>query len=645
MGARGEVPVSKTLCSLFVERTEATPDRPALVARGPCGWTTLSWREYRQRVDGFAKALLSAGVARGDKVALIGANTPRWFVADMAIMTLGGVTVPIYATSSSDQIVYQLRHSEARVFLVDGRSFLERVEPVLREVRTVEPISLLEEHCGEENAPHRSLSSFLAGGEAVSGEELRDVRSAVEPQDPATLIYTSGTTGRPKAVIQTHRNHCAAARNVLDALQTRVPPIDRVSCCYLPLSHVAERVTNLYSPLLDGHCVHFIEDLERFADGLREIRPVAWAGVPRIWEKLHRSVMEYRNQLTGPKRRIFDWALIEGLAYQRRLYEGEPVSPARRVRHSLARRWVIDPLLAALGLDRVEITITGGAPTSSEVLDFFLALGLWLQDVYGQTEGNGTTSIARRDQIRFGSAGKPFPYVQVCIAEDGEILVKSAAVSPGYYKDPELTAETFVGGWLHSGDLGRIDADGFLWVTGRKKDILITSGGKNITPSRIEGELMATPFIEHAVVVGDGRSYLTALLTLDVEQARDLLRKAGIHGGEEGVANSTPRELSELILHPMLRERIHAHVERVNKALSRPEQIKSFQLLPAQFSTDGGELTPTLKVRRGAVLEKYSDIVEQLYAEPDAASTRPGFIASKGQACQRQSSDTRFTTT
>jgi len=342
---------------------------------------------------------------------------------------------------------------------------------------------------------------------------------------------------------------------------------------------------------------------DKFAQYLAEIRPTMWAGVPRVWEKLYEGVMAYRATLPEKRRKLVDWALKTGDAYNQRKYKKQGISPLLSVKYSLARALVIKKLLRALGLDRVKIVVTGGAPTHVETLDFFTSIGMWLQDVYGQTEGHGTTSFALKDDVRFGSAGKVYPLTKVMIADDGEILVKGDHVSPGYFKDPELTRETFRDGWLHSGDLGRFDEDGFLWVTGRKKDIIITSGGKNITPSKIEALLLTSALVEHAVVVGDGRKYLTSLLTLSEEAVNKF-------AAEKGLQNKT---FLEVISGPEVKIELEKHLETINAQLSRVEQIKKFKILDHTLSQESGELTPTLKVRRFFIHQKYAREIDEMY--------------------------------
>ena len=332
--------------------------------------------------------------------------------------------------------------------------------------------------------------------------------------------------------------------------------------------------------------------------------PLCGRGVPRVWEKLHEAVSGYIAAQPAHKQKLIKWALATGLEVNQLLYEEKPVPLPLKISHKAAKSLVLNKILKSLGMDRVETAVSGGAVLSREVLDFFVGLGVWLQDVYGQTEGHGTTSFATREAIRFGSAGKPYPLVQVRIAEDGEILVKGGNVSPGYYKDPKLTRETFKNGWLYSGDLGRIDEDGFLWVTGRKKDIIITSGGKNITPAKIESSLMSSPLVEHAVVLGEGRKYITALLTVSIESAAKRL----------SIPLEEAQDFSLIVSDPKIRREIDSHINEVNAQLSRVEQIKKYTILDQSFTPETGELTHLQKLKRNVVAEKFKEAVEKMYS-------------------------------
>ncbi len=593
--------MDKTVASLFKERVRKTPGAVAMRHKEGDVWKEITWQEFSDRVDDFARSLMALGIQPGDKVALIGTNSPDWFYADMAVMTMGAATVPVYATNSGDQIIYILNHSESRAFMMEDISYFQRIENRLNELPNLKNIIVLKGNAPQTAGIILSHDTFIEQGQRVPRQELIKIREAIKPDDVDTLLYTSGTTGQPKAVMLTHRNSVTAGENVY--LTTKLKNVHMTTCCYLPLSHIAERTVNLFSSLYTGHVINFMGGYDKFAQYLAEIRPTMWAGVPRVWEKLYEGVMAYRATLPEKRRKLVDWALKTGDAYNQRKYKKQGISPLLSVKYSLARALVIKKLLRALGLDRVKIVVTGGAPTHVETLDFFTSIGMWLQDVYGQTEGHGTTSFALKDDVRFGSAGKVYPLTKVMIADDGEILVKGDHVSPGYFKDPELTRETFRDGWLHSGDLGRFDEDGFLWVTGRKKDIIITSGGKNITPSKIEALLLTSALVEHAVVVGDGRKYLTSLLTLSEEAVNKF-------AAEKGLQNKT---FLEVISGPEVKIELEKHLETINAQLSRVEQIKKFKILDHTLSQESGELTPTLKVRRFFIHQKYAREIDEMY--------------------------------
>ncbi len=593
--------MEKTVAGLLKERALKTPGKPALRYKEGKEWKTVTWQQYSNRVDEFARSLMALGVRPKDKVSLIGTNSPEWYVSDMAIMTMGATTVPVYFTNSPDQIIYILNHSESKVFIVEDITYFQRIEKRLGEVPGLKNVIVIRGDVPASNGFILSFSQFIALQNKVSLEDMRKVREGTKPDDVDTLLYTSGTTGHPKAVMLTNLNSVTAGENV--KLTSKMKQ-QMVSCSYLPLSHIGERTTNLFAGICTGHVTYFISSYEKFAEYLREIRPTTWLGVPRVWEKLYEGVMNYRSTLPEKQRKMIDWALGVGNEYNQKKYRKERVSPLLSARYFIARSLVIKKLLRALGLDRAEIVVTGGAPTHIETLNFFTSIGLWMQDVYGQTEGHGTTSFVLKGDVRFGSAGKPYPLTKVDIASDGEILVKGDNVSPGYYKDPDLTRETFVDGWLYSGDLGRFDEDGFLWITGRKKDIIITSTAKNITPSKIEALLLDSPLLEHAMVIGDGRKYLTALLTIGDEALKNFAQGNGL--------NTRSRE--EIIDSAEMKNVMEKHIELVNTKLSRVEQIKKFKILPKPFSAEGGELTALMKVRRFIIQEKYSKEINDMYA-------------------------------
>jgi len=519
-------------------------------------------------------------------------------------MSMGATTVPVYATSSGEQIGYILNHSEAKVFIMEDISYYDRIEKRIADIPSLEKIIVVTGGVPTGNIMLMALKPFLSVGERIALQEVRQIRSTVTSDMVATFIYTSGTTGHPKAVMLTQKNCCSAGENVYLSTKTTFENIEnKFSCSFLPLSHVADRAVNLFASLYIGTSVYFIRNFGAFLEDIKDIRPTIWIGVPRVWEKIYEGVMEHCASMSETKGKIIGWALKTGLEYNTKKYEKQTIPVSLKASHSVAKILVINKLLRRLGLDRVKYTITGGAPTSKEILDFFFSMGVWLMNVYGQTESHGIATIETADQMKFGSVGKPYPKVDVKIADDGEIMIRSDTVSAGYYKDPALTSETFRDGWLYTGDLGRIEDDGFLHITGRTKDIIITSGGKNITPAKIEGSLMSSPLIEHAVVVGEGKKYLTALLTINMSYLQHV---AGNMGGD----NLKP---DDLIKSKAIQDEVAEHVAAINQKFSRVEQIKKYKILPNAFTPETGEMTHLLKIKRYYVMKKYVNEIDELY--------------------------------
>lgn len=596
-----------TLINLLENRLRQTPDRIYLNYRGENQeWKGITWKEYGSRIENFSRSLIALGVNQKDKVAIIGASSPDWFVADMSIMTIGGVTVPIYFTSSGEQIQYIIDHSEAKIFIVLGDEYITKIEKHLDDVNKLERIILINcSRCPKGNPLFMDFKIFETMGDQIAVELLQARRASVTPEEVATYVYTSGTTGPPKAVMITHKN-CYAAAISVDTWQKAIPREREEQArvpCFLTLAHVFERNSSLVSPLLTGASIYFA-DISKPQDELRAIQPSVVGGLPRTWEKIYETIMANRNVLPKKKQKIFDWAVKTGYQYNKYLYEKRSIPLTLRIKHAVSYNLVIKKILDALGFFKnAKHILTGGAVSSKEIIDFFFSLGLWICQVYGQTEVFGMGSVETRENMKFGSVGKPFPNTDIKIAEDGEIMIRSDMVSPGYYKDPELTKDTFKEGWLYSGDLGYIDNEGYVFITGRKKDIIITSGAKNITPAKIEASLMSSPLIEHAVVVGDGRKYLASLLTLNFEEGQNWAKKKGLD----------VKDYESLMVVDELRIEIEKHINDVNQKYSRVEQIKKFTILPEPLSIESGELTSLSKIKRFVVTKKYSHKIDEMY--------------------------------
>jgi long-chain acyl-CoA synthetase len=448
-----------------------------------------------------------------------------------------------------------------------------------------------------------SFEEFLTLGDAHEAE-VAQRRAAIKPEDLATLIYTSGTTGHPKGVMLSHENLAWTARRAVEA----VGEVGEDDCVvsYLPLSHIAEQMFSIHLAITAGYPIWCCDDISKVKETLVVARPTLFLAVPRVWEKFRVALEARFSEATGPKRKILDLSLKTGRDVGEKVVEKgiAGLSLPERAQFELAQRLFGNKLKAALGLDRLKVAVSGAAPIGKDVLDFFLATGIIIHEVYGQSEGSGPSSFnfPRPGERRIGSVGKAFPGAEIKIAEDGEILVKGKNVFKGYFKDPESTSETLIDGWLHSGDVGRLDNEGFLYITDRKKDLLITAGGKNVAPQNIEAKLREIDGISQAFVIGDRRKFLSALLTLDPERAPALARERG-----------WPEDLDSLATHVDFLAHVDHGVEKANAALARYESVRKYKVLPTDFTTESGELTPTQKMKRKVINENHADIIESLY--------------------------------
>ncbi len=564
----------------------------------------ITWADFGQGVRRLAGYLVAEEIAEQEHVAVWSGNRPEWHLADVAILSARCRPVPVYLTLSGEQAQYVLSHSETRVAFVENRELCERLLAVRSELPSLRRIVVFSEmeRASDDGFVIPWQDAMTRGDEALLtlARQVDARRASVGLEDVATLIYTSGTTGPPKAVLLTHAN-VAAANDALDEFVDTTP--DERVLSYLPLAHIAERLSTEFRSYAKGNAVWFCDSIPNLGKRLHEVRPTMFFGVPRVWEKMAAQLQKGVDELPLPRRAVARWALRTGArAFSRHGSAGLAAGPTGR-RHRLADRMVLQRLRALLGFDSARLLASGAAPLSPDVITFFAALGLELVEVYGQTENTGMTSMNRPGRARVGTVGQAFRGNEIRIAEDGEILVRGAVVFPGYYKEDEATAETLVDGWLHTGDVGELDGDGYLRITDRKKDLIITAGGKNISPSVIEGALQQHELIGHAVAIGDRRPYMAALLTLDPEAAAAYAKAHGLGDDLERVASDS-----------WVHDRIEQHVQRVNNSLSKVEQVKRWALLPTDFEA-GDELTPTLKVKRKVVAEKYASQIEQLYAK------------------------------
>ncbi len=551
----------------------------------------MSWAEADQRVRDYANGFLARGVGKGDAVGLLAQNSLDWALLDFALAQIGAVVVPIYASSSERDVGYLLAHSEAVGVVCEDAAQLAKVEAIAEETPRLAHV-----------LTYHDLEGLAAHGRdfaATSPDALDEAAEAIDEEDLYTIIYTSGTTGPPKGCMIRHRNYYVMA-SVVDEMDTLMRG-DDVMLLYLPLAHNYGKLM-----LLDGAYVGFtiglLADPQRVADALLQVRPTLFPSVPRVYEKVHAAVVARFDEATGIKRRLIDWALPIGREVSRLESEGKPVPRRLARRHKLADRLVFAKVRDKVG-GRLRLPGSGGAPLAKEIAEFFDAIGIRIMEGYGLTECTTACSTNRAEKYRFGTVGPPLPGFEIRTDEDGEILIRSETVFKGYYKDPEATAAVLSDdGWLRTGDVGEIDEDGFLKVTDRKKDILVTAGGKNVAPQNIENELKTSKWISQALVVGDRRPYVAALITLDETEIGNWAAERSLDG-----------DISTLAAHPEVRDLVQGVVDDANRDRSRYEQVKRFVILPRDFSAEAGEITPTLKLRRRAVLEHFEAQVDELY--------------------------------
>ncbi|GMV42969.1 MAG: long-chain acyl-CoA synthetase [Myxococcales bacterium] len=593
-----------TIVDRFFANAARMPSHPALYQKEHGHWHPISWKEYADDVRRFGCALIANGVPHGAAVTVLANNRPEWLIADVGAMAVGCVPAGIYQTCTPEQVAYIVEHAEAPVCVVENRVQWEKVHSRLDSLPQLRKVVLLDEGDEVDHPKAVSWEAFLAEG--AGAEEDHAVRmSAIREAELATLIYTSGTTGPPKGAMLSHKNLAWTARSAID-MMTRggeaVSP-DDCSLSYLPLSHIAEQMFSIHLPITGGYPIWFAEGLDKLKDNLPEARPTIFLAVPRVWEKFAAALQGKLALATGFKAKLVDFARSTARQVGELRKRGEEPTGLLALRYAVADRLVLSKVKAAIGLDRGRLLVTGAAPISRDVLDFFLSLDLLIYEVYGQSEGSGPTSFNQPGAVKFGTVGQALPGVDVLIAPDGEILVRGDNVFMGYFKAPEATAEALSDGWLHSGDVGELTETGHLRITDRKKDLIITAGGKNVAPQNIEARLKDLDLVSQAVVIGDSRPYLVALLTLDPEAAAVFAS-----------ANGLPSDLAALAAHPKVRAHLERGIERVNEGLARYETVKRFEILSSDFSVDGGELTPTLKVKRKVVNEKHGDAIARLYA-------------------------------
>jgi len=583
----------------FMETGRRRGNAPAYyVNAGGDAWKATSWSTYAEEVRGAAKSLVAMGFEPGHTACILGFNRPEWVIFDMAAMLAGGAPAGIYTTCSAEEVQYIVDHSEARIVLVENHGQWQKIAEQRDNLPRLERVVLMRGAPPVDDELVWTWDEFVAAGASVADEAVRDRLEGLQEDQVATFIYTSGTTGPPKAVMLTHRNLSWTATTAVDMVGLTEGDC---SVSYLPLSHIAEQMFTIHAPATTGHGIYFAESLERLVDNLQSVQPTVIFGVPRIWEKMHAKVSARMAEATGFKKRVADFALQTGREVTALRNQGHLPSGWLALKHKLADRLVYQKVKPLLGLSRAHLCITGAAPISSEVLEFFAGLDQTIHEVYGQSEDCGPTTFNFPGRTRFGTVGTPLADTEVKIADDGEILVKGPHVFKGYYKDEDATAATLSDGWLHTGDLGSFDDDGFLRITGRKKEIIITAGGKNIAPKNIEAAIKDLPLVSQAVIIGDRRKFLSALITLDVEAVEAYAADKGLEG--EALDEALRAEIDRGV------------TEEVNPRFARVEHVRKFTILERDFSVEEGELTPTLKVKRRVVDDHFAAQIEAMYTD------------------------------
>ena len=586
---------SKTVADLVPLAAERHGDLAAVTYKDDSGqWVSKSYREVGDIVRRLALGLIELGIEKGDKVSILANTRPEWTYFDFAALSVGATVVPIYQTNSPEECQYVLENSDAKAVIVEDDEQLAKIDAIRDRAPKLEHVIRMEGTGGAV-----SMEELIEAGSGRSDSEWEQRWQSVTPDDICTFIYTSGTTGPPKGCVISHGNYRSM---VTMALDESVLERNTVTYLFLPLAHSFALLIQLLSFDLGGNIAYWERDPLKIIPNLLEVKPNYFPSVPRIFEKIYTAATSEVEKSGAVKKFVFNWAIGVGRKVRERERGGRPIGWLLRKQYEFADKQVLSKIRALFG-GRIKNCVTGAAPINPEILRFFDAAGVLILEGWGMTETSTAATVARPDAFKFGKVGRAFRGCEIKIAEDGEILVKGPNVFQGYYKNEEATRETLEGGWLHTGDIGELDADGYLSITGRKKDIIITAGGKNITPANLEAEIKQSPYVSQCVVIGDRRPYLVALITLDPEECAKLPDEKG-----------WPADPAELAHHEGMRQLLQEHIDQINEKFARVEQVKKFEILPQDLSQEGGELTPTLKVKRNIVTDKYEKEVDELYA-------------------------------
>jgi long-chain acyl-CoA synthetase len=621
--------MANTIVEKFYERVTDSADKVALKHRTGGTWKAITWRQYGAAVSKAAKAMIAQGLGHGDKIAILSNNRPEWHIADIACMSLGGANAAIYTSNSPDQVAYIIQHSEAKLAFVDTTDQLEKILKVRGELPNLQKVIVFNGNTDADPDFAMGWDAFLATGNEVEDSKFEELRKGVKPEDLATFVYTSGTTGPPKGVMLSHANIWWTAQHSEesipigdDSMRNPDGTFNGRALSYLPLSHIAERMISHLLQVYYGTETWFAESIETLQRDLQECKPTYFFGVPRVWEKFYAAVTAKMAQSdpNDRKTKLAKKAIELGKKIteleQEAVARGQKMADAKiplgmKLQHAALDKLVLHKIRAAFGLEECTLALSAAAPLAPELIWFFHSVGIKITEGYGQSEGNGPTSWNPPDANLIGSVGTPLAGLEVRLAEDGEILVRGGNIMTGYYKDEKATKETIdEDGWLHSGDVGVLNEHNYLKITDRKKDIIITAGGKNIAPQEIENRLKTKhPLISQVVVIGDKRPFLTALITLDEEKAPGWGAEHGLEGDIAAIANNERTQ-----------KEIEGAINELNKGLAKVEGLKKFRILERDFLQEENEITPTMKVKRKQINEFYADVIEGMYTKDSPAT-------------------------
>ncbi len=595
-----------TMAGIFQNQAERYGEKACLAYKREGKYSDLSWNQINEMVRNLSSFLTSKGIKRGDRVAIFSPNRYEWWVSDLALLSIGAIDVPIYATNSAEEALYVLDHSGAKACFTGEAERLEKLVGIRDRLPNLEFMVYYERDGQELGDNILAYDDALKIGEGLyDRDNFNKTLEDIQPSDPATIIYTSGTTGPPKGVVLSHNNFVSNVNQIMADFSQHLSDQD-IFLSFLPLSHVLERTAGFYLPVRFGAKVAFAESFLTIQQDLQEIRPTLIISVPRLYEKIHMGILSKLKNASHIKKSLFGWAVkvaTENLSY---VCTGKDRKGAFAIKFRIADKLIFSKLKAALGMDRMKFAVSGGGPLSVSDGEFFLGMGIIILEGFGLTETTPVTNVNRPRLIKSGTVGPPLPETEIKLSSAGEILIKGPQVMLGYYNDEEATREVFTDdNFFRTGDIGSIDEDGYLSITGRMKEIIITSGGKNVSPQYIENSLKDSLYIEQISVIGDRRKYLSALIIPAFDELRKWANENGINFSNN----------EDLVKNDLVCELYQEEVDEYNKKFSRVEQIKRFTILPNEWTQDSGELTPTLKLKRRIIEKKYAGEIDGMYAE------------------------------